>query len=211
MRPLLPREQILLWALGLILLVVAFFVLVYAPKTNEARALADQLGAQRADAARLKQEAQRQQELERNLDGLQKSVGAVEAKLLSAKEISPLLLQLDQLASQTGVTVTSIKPGALQPVTAPPAPRSGLPRTPQASQPQTPKYQKLTIALETKGTFSSTFDFVRGLETFPHFLAISNLQLTQAPPGGGGNPADPVLTLGVTATVYVRPESGGVQ
>jgi Tfp pilus assembly protein PilO len=209
-RPLLPREQILLWTLGIVAFVGAFFVLVYAPKANEARALASQLGAQRADLARLRQEAQRQQEFERDLGDLKKSVGAIEAKLPSAREIPPLLLKLDQLAGQTGVTVTSIKPGALQPVTAPAAPRGGLPPRSQPSQPQKPKYQKLTIDLETKGTFSSVFDFVRGLETFPHLLAISNVQLSQASSGGGADPGDPVLNLGVTATVYVKSEGGDI-
>jgi Tfp pilus assembly protein PilO len=207
-RPLLPREQVLLWALGLVALVAAFAVFVYAPKTSEARALAAQLAAHHADADRLRQEARRQQELERDLGDLRKSVGAVEAKLPSAREIPPLILQLDELAGRSGVTVTSLKPGVLQPVTTPAVPRDASPHPSQASPRQTVKYQKLAIDLETRGTFSSTLDFVRGLETFPHALAISNLQLTQASTGSGGDPEDPVLTLGVTATVYVRPEGG---
>lgn len=208
MRPLVPREQILLWTLGLVALVAAFFFFVYSPATHQARALANQLGVQRADVARLRQEAQRQQLLERDVGDLQRSVSAVEAKLLSAREISPMLLQLDQLAGQSGVTVTSIKPGVLQPVTAPQAPRAGLPRASQASQPQTVSYQKLVIDLETKGTFTSTADFVRGLETFPHALALSNIRLTPATPARGDDPGNPVLSLAVTATVYVRPENG---
>ncbi len=207
MRPLLPREQILLWALGLVALVAAFAVFVYGPKTSEAQALAAQLAAQRADAAHLRQEAQQQQEIEQGVGDLRKSLSAVEARLPSAHEIPPLLLQLDELADRTGVTVTSLKPGVLQPVTVPASPRGMLPPA-QAPPPPTVRYQKLAIDLETKGTFSSTLDFVRGLEAFPHALALSTVQLTEAPPGSGGDPEDPVLTLGVTATVYVRSESG---
>ena len=214
MRPLLPREQVLLWALGIVALAAAFAVFVYAPMASAARALSAQLDAQRADAARLRQDAQRTADLERAVGELQKSVGAAEAKLTPARRIPPLLLQLDELAGQSGVTVTSIKPGVLQLVGTGAAVRGGkgLPRTSQASPPQAPRYQQLIIDLETKGTFSSTLDFVRGLESFPRALAITNMQLTQAPSGPGpvvgGDPEDPVLTLGVTATVYVRPESG---
>lgn len=214
MRPLLPREQVLLWALGIVALAVAFVVFVYAPMVRAAHAVAAQLEAQRADAARLRQDAQRSAELESAVGDLRKSVSAVEARLSSARGIPPLLLQIDELAGRSGVTVTSIKPGVLQPVGTSAAARGGkgLPRTPQGSAPQAPQYQQLTIDLETKGTFASTLDFVRGLESFPRALAITNMQLTQAPSGPGmavgGDPEDPVLTLGVTATVYVRPESG---
>ena len=215
MRPLLPREQVLLWGLGIVALAAAFAVFVYAPMVSEARALAARLDAQRSDATRLRQEAQRSAELERVVEDLQKSMGAVEAKLASPRGIPPLLLQLDELAGRSGVTVTAIKPGVLQPVGTAAAPRGGSPRTPQASSPQapqTPRYQQLTIDLETKGTFSSSLEFVRGLESFPRALAVTNMQLTQAPTGpgpvAGGDPEDPMLTLGVTATVYVRPEGG---
>ena len=208
MRPLQPREQILLWALGFTALVAAFAFFVYSPATHDAQVLATQLGAQRADVTRLREEAQRQQLIERDVGDLQKRVGAVEAKLLSAQEISPMLLQLDQLAGRSGVTMTSIKPGVLQPVAAPQAAHAAPSRAPHASPPQAASYQKLVIDLETKGTFSATADFVRGLETFPHALAISNIRLTQSSPARGDDPANPFLSLAVTATVYVRPENG---
>jgi Tfp pilus assembly protein PilO len=216
----------LLWALGLLALVAAFYFLIYWPKTNEAATLTRQLGAQRADVARLQKEAQRKQELERDIGDLQKDIRAIETKLPSAREIPQLLLQLDQLAGQTGVTVTSIKPGILETVTAPAAASPEPPRmrgsgitpalavpqskAPKASQRETANYQKFTIALETKGTFSATLNFVHGLADFPRFLAITDMRVTQGSSVREENPEDPVLSLGVTATAYVKPESGDI-
>ncbi len=226
MRPLLLREQILLWCLGLGALVAAFYLFIYLPKTSEAATLAKQLGVQRADGARLQKEAQRKQELEREIGDLLNDIRANEATLPSAREIPQLLLQLDRLAGRTGVTVASIKPGILETVTAPaagsseplrgrggrPTPTPAVPesRPPKASQPVTANYQKFMIALETKGTFSATLKFVHGLEDFPRFLAITDMRLTQASITREENPADPVLSLGVTVTAYAKPEGGDV-
>jgi hypothetical protein len=118
--------------------------------------------------------------------------------------------------------VTSIKPGTLEPVTAPnagspdplrgrggkPTPTPAVPesRRPKTSQPLTANYQRFTVALETKGTFSATLKFVHGLEDFPRFLAITDMRLTQASIMREENPADPVLSLGVTVTAYAKPE-----
>lgn len=228
MRPLPLREQMLLGGLGLLVLVAAFSLFIYAPKTDEAAALTRRLDAQRADVAPLQKDVQREQELEREIAGLQSTARILDAKLPTAREIPQLLLQLDQLAQQTGVTVTSIKPGNLESVAVPhaaspqpPLRRGGGASPPPAvskgtaskvSQPEILNYQKFAIALETKGTFSATLKFVHGLESFPRFLAISDMRLTQAssPSMPEVNPEDPVLSLGLTATAYARPESGDV-
>jgi Tfp pilus assembly protein PilO len=221
-RPLLVREQILLWCLGLVALVAAFYLFVYAPQTHEAATLVDQLGVQRADVARLQKEAQRKPELEREVGDLLNDIRVNEGTLPSSREIPQLLVQLDRLAGRTGVTVTSIKPGTLETVKAPnaaspeplrgrggrPNPTPAVPesRPPKASQPVTANYQRFTVALETKGTFSATLKFVHGLEDFPRFLAITDMRLTQASITREENPADPVLSLSVTVTAYAKPE-----
>jgi Tfp pilus assembly protein PilO len=224
------------WAVGLLVIVAAFYFLVYSPKTNEAATLAKQLGAERADAARLQKEAQQKEELEREIADSQSATGAIEAKLPSASEIPRLLEQLDKLAGQTGVTLTSIKPGALERVTVSPSastepPRTGrdgarstsadVRRTPKVSQAKTADYQKFTIDLETKGTFSATMKFVHALEDFPRFLALSDMRLTPVSPRSASpqripffstteeDPSDPVLRLAITATAYTRLEGGG--
>lgn len=224
MRSLRLREQMLLWGLGFFAVVAAFYFFVYSPTTNEAASLAKRLGGQRAEVARLEKEAPREKELDSEIADLQNAIRVLEANLPSGHEISQLLLQLDELAGQTGVTLTSLKPGVLEAATAAPAAPAGPPRTgrraaspapatlagrlSKASQPETANYQKFTIDLETKGSFPAILEFAHGLEFSPHFLAISDMRVTLAPARRGDDPADPALSLGVTATVYVRPESG---
>lgn len=226
MRPLLPREKVLLWVIGLIVPVVAFYVLVYAPKSQVASQLEQSLAAQRAELAQLQAQAARRGGLQQQLAELQSTVQTLEAKLPSAREIPGLLVQLDALAGRAGVDLTLIKPGPLQPATLPQGAPSGpaLPRVgggvaapkpapAQAGKPSSPAgaegFQQFTVELSTRGTFDQILQFVHGIETFPRFLAISDVRLTPAPSGKDQSPAKPELTLGMTTTAYVVPESGG--
>lgn len=224
MRPLRLREQMLLGSLGLLAIVVVFYFFVYSPATNEAATLAKQLGRQRTDVARLQKEAQRTKELEGEVADLQNAMRVLEAKLPSAREIPSLLLQLDDLAGQTGVTLISIKPGVQQPILVPSAARTGPPpaggrpttpapgsrpsQGPTMGQPESPAYEKFSIEFEAKGSFSALVKFVHGFEDFPRFLSLSDMRVTRAPAKRGESLADPVLTLQGTATAYVRRANG---
>ena len=110
--------------------------------------------------------------------------------------------------------MTSLKPGPLQaatgPVAAPARPggRPAVSGAPKPGQPKPAPYDRFPIEFEIRGSFSAVMQFVRGLEDFPRFLAISDLRVTPASAKRGDDPEDPALTLGVTVTAYVRPENG---
>ena len=110
--------------------------------------------------------------------------------------------------------MTSLKPGPLQAATVPaaaparPGGRAAVSGAPKPPQPKAAPYDRFPIEFEIRGSFPAVVQFVRGLEDFPRFLAISDLRVTPASPKRGEDPDDPVLTLGVTVTAYVRPENG---
>ena len=214
MRPLRILEETRLWVAALLAVGAAFYFVVYSPKTHEGATLATLLAAQRADIARLQAEVGQKTGIEGQIADLQHAMSVLGTKLPSAREIPRLLLQLDALSSRTGVTVTSLKPGPLQAATVPaaaPARPGGRPAVSGASKPGAPKpapYDRFPIEFEIRGSFSAVMQFVRGLEDFPRFLAISDLRVTPASAKRGDDPDDPPLTLGVTVTAYVRPENG---
>ena len=214
MRPLRVLEETRLWVAGLLAIGAAFYFLVYSPKTHEGAALATLLAAQRTDIARLQTEVGQKKGIEGEMADLQNATRVLGAKLPSAREIPRLLLQLDELSNRTGVTVTSLKPGPLQAATVPaaaparPGGRAAVSGAPKPPQPKAAPYDRFPIEFEIRGSFPAVVQFVRGLEDFPRFLAISDLRVTPASPKRGEDPDDPVLTLGVTVTAYVRPENG---
>lgn len=208
MRPLLPREKMILWVLGALVAGLGFYFLVYSPKISEINKLTAQLKVKQAELKQLQAAAARKDEVERRLQAVKRDVADTEAKLPTSKEIPILLVQLEGLASQVGANLTLIRPGPVQggaggqqPAKpgAAPSPAQGL------------GLQQFTLELTAEGPFDTVQNFVRGIERFPRFIAMSDLKITPLP-GKPGDSADrPRLSVGVSATTYYVPESGGAK
>jgi len=210
MKPLTPRDKIVIWALGLVVLIAIFYFYVYTPKTREISVLSQQVKTAQADLARLQAQAARKEELDRRVQQIQHDLQDIEAKLPSAREIPVLLVRLESLASQTSANLMLIKPGPLQ---TPQAPVGGQP--PQPGRPGAPpagstiSYQTFSLELTVEGPFDVISSFVHGIETFPRFISMTDLRLSMALRAGQATTDRPVLNLGLQATTYVLPESGG--
>src|ERR1700730_14755530 len=114
MRPLMPREKVIVWALVVLVVAIGFYYIVSSPKMKEITAVSQQLKSKQTELTRLQAEAARKDQLEHRLRDLQHQVAETEAKLPSAREIPTLLVQLEALASQVGVNLTLIRPGPPQ-------------------------------------------------------------------------------------------------
>jgi type IV pilus assembly protein PilO len=211
MRPLLPREKVIVWFLAVLVIGIGFYYLVYAPKSAEINAASQELKKAKDELTRLQAQAARREQIERRLKELQQQVKETEAKLPTSREIPTLLVQLEGLASQTGANLTLIRPGpaggggqgAPQPARpgapAAPAPGAGL------------GLQQFALELTAEGTYDVVESFVRGIENFPRFIAMSDLKITPLPPRAGESGDRPRLSVGLTATTYFVPESGGAR
>ena len=207
MKPLTARDKFVVWALAVVGLLVVFYFYVYTPKTREISAVSRQLKAAQADLARLQAQAARKEELDRRVQQIQHDLQDTEAKLPSAREIPVLLVRLETLASQVSANLTLIKPGPLQtpqqPVGAPQPSRPGAPPAPATAA---ISYQTFSLELNVEGPFDVISSFVHGIETFPRFISMTDLRLS---PTARVGQISPTLNLGLQATSYVLPESGG--
>ncbi len=208
MRPLLPREKMILWVLAVLVVGIGFYVLVYSPRINEINKLSMQMKGKQAELKQLQATAARKEEVERRLHALQREVADTEAKLPTSREIPILLVQLEGLASQVGANLTLIRPG----------PAQGQGQAPGGQQPPRPAtpspaqglgLQQFSVELNAEGTFDTVQSFVRGIENFPRFIAMSDLKITPLPGRPGESSDRPRLSVGVSATTYFVPESGG--
>ncbi len=208
MRPLLPREKGILWFLAVMVIGVGFYYLVYAPKTAEITAVSQQLKKAKDELGRLQTQAARKGEIERRLKELQQRVKETEAKLPSSREIPMLLVQLEGLAAQSGVNLTLIRPGAPGSGQGQGAPQPGRPASPGAPA-QGLGLQQFTLELSAEGSYDTVESFVRGIENFPRFIAMSDLKISPLPLKPGDSAGRPRLAIGLTATTYFVPQSGG--
>src|SRR6266513_762830 len=180
MKPLTPRDKLVVWGLAVVALLVVFYFYVYTPKIREINVVSQQLKAANADLARLQAQAARKEELDRRVQQIQHDLQDIEAKLPSAREIPVLLVRLESLASQVSANLMLIKPGPLQnpqqPVGQPQPSRPGAPPAPTA----TISYQTFSLELNVEGSFDVISSFVHGIETFPRFISMTDLRLSPA-------------------------------
>jgi Tfp pilus assembly protein PilO len=201
---------LILWVVLMLVAVGGFYNFIYTPKTNEIAKLKLALKPKQEELKRVQAQAARKDELERQLADLQVQVREVEAKLPSSREIPVLLVQLERLASQVGVDLTLIKPGAPAPQAAPsgqqPA-RSGAAPAGSAAA-QAAGLVSFALDLNAEGSFDMVENFLRGIETFPRFIAMSSMGVTPLPPRAGESALRSRLAVRVTANAYFVPGSG---
>lgn len=212
MRPLLPREKLILWFLAVLVIGIGFYYLVYAPKSAEINAASQELKKAKDELSRLQAQAARRDVIERRLKELQQQVKETEAKLPTSREIPTLLVQLEGLAAQTGANLTLIRPGPASGGAQQGAPQPGRPAAPAAPSPASGLgLQQFALELTAEGPYDVVESFVRGIENFPRFIAMSDLKITPLPPRAGEGAERPRLSVGLTATTYYVPDSGGAK
>jgi Tfp pilus assembly protein PilO len=205
MRPLLPREKVIVWFLAALVLCLGFYYLGYAPKIKEIQTVSKDLKTKQDELTQLRAQAQRRDQLQKRLQDLQQQLQETEAKLPPSREIPALLVQLEGLATEAKTTLTLIRPGPAQGPSAPQAP--GRASSGQSLAPSL-GLQQFTVELNAEGTFDSLESFLRGIENFPRYIAMSDLKITPLPTRAGESPDRPRLALGLSTTTYYVPEGG---
>jgi Tfp pilus assembly protein PilO len=178
------RNVYILAALGLVLVTAAYYFLVLSPlraniATTEA-AIATEQQTLVANKARLAQVEQTRAEAAKN----QATLMELSKMLPEATELPSLLLQIQDLATESGIDFLTISPGA-----------------PQASG----GVEIVSLGLSIKGTFFDINDFLYRAEQMVagpgRLLAVKNVTFAL---GGDIYAASPQLTSSVTLYAFRR-------
>ncbi|MGH2454613.1 MAG: type 4a pilus biogenesis protein PilO [bacterium] len=195
------RERLLISLLVAAAMIGVFYFFVYSPKTAERAQLQRQLDERLTELRRMEDLAAQRVQLEQEFAARQQRIQAIEAKLPQAREIPTLLRQMQAIAIESGVKLILLRPGVLEspgpglPGGAPPPAPGGQP----AAQPAAaPLYQLFKLELGFEGTYDKVLTFLRRLENFPRFIAMTQVSLAIQ--------ELPTLRLGVTANTFVLPE-----
>lgn len=124
------RDRKLMLALIPVLVLVAFWFLVLAPKRSDATAAKDELATQQARLDTARDNLQTAQGAKKNFDASYAQVVKLGKAIPSTVDMPSLLVQLDAAAAGTGIRFTKIKAGprtvaAVATTTATPAPAAG--------------------------------------------------------------------------------------
>ncbi|MGH2625929.1 MAG: type 4a pilus biogenesis protein PilO [Anaerolineales bacterium] len=197
------RERILISLLVTAAIIAGFYFFFYSPLAVKRDAREAHLRTRQAELQRLQDLVAQREQLEQEYAERQQRIQAIEAKLPAAREIPTLLRQMQTVATETGVKLTLLRPGALEapsgslPGAAPPPAPGGQPGQP-APAAAAPPYQLFKLELAFEGPYDKVVTFLRRLENFPRFIAMTQIALAIQ--------ELPTLRLGVTSNTFVLPE-----
>lgn len=126
---------------------------------------------------------------------------------VSAKSYVPTLLgQLQTLAAQTHLTVTSVRPAAAPPAPAPVKPASGDGGADKdlKKAPPPPAYDTLNVEVNVTGTYADTAAFLYDLTKFPKIISLVGAQMhPNGVPPGASPYASPTVTTDLRLAAFM--------
>lgn len=192
------REVYIIAGVVAVVVIVAWYFLLLSPTRNDISSLNDQISAEQVSLAQAKQDVARLEQYKKTAPQARADIVSLSKALPGSTGVPSLLIELPQTASTSGVTLTSISNGQVQP------------GTPFGIQ---------TITLNVQGTYFDLEDFFYRLENYvqlhnTQFVATGRLlQMTTVSVSGGSSSGtatssgSPTLQAAVTLNAYLQPAS----
>lgn len=200
------RNLLLLGALGIVLVVVAFYFLLLSPLLGQLDTQAQAEEDKQAQLAQLQQEVNELEEVRRNSPEIERQLLELSKRIPSQPEIPTLVVQIQEIAEAAGVTQLSIEPG-----TPAPPPGGG-------------DYSVVPITMTFKGTYDQMQDFLLRTRNLARLVTVNDVGYCRVPPldsehscpvevpelaGGESTTLDPtveaLLVVQIKAEVYFQP------
>lgn len=179
MRGLSPRERIMLVLVLVAAMATVFYLFVYTPQAARYAGLVKERDARRTEVLRLKSLVETREAREREYNALAERIRLIEAKLPPEREIPRLIRQLQGVASELGIKLSLLRPGATQSgpvgVATGAAAAPGKPATPAAGP---PRYQLFRLDLAFEGTYADLIAYMGRLEDFPRFIVMTQVAVS---------------------------------
>jgi type IV pilus assembly protein PilO len=200
------RNMLILGALGIVLIVVAFYFLLLSPLLGRLDEQAQAQEDKQAQLAQLQQEVNELEEVRRNSPEIERQLLELSKRIPTQPEIPTLVVQIQEIAKASGVTQLSIEPG-----TPGPPPGGG-------------DYSVVPVTMTFKGTYDQMQDFLLRTRNLARLMSVSNVSYCRVPPldpehscpieageAAGGettalNPSvEALLVVEIKAEVYFQP------
>lgn len=204
MRGLSPRERTMLILVLVAAVVTVFYLFVYTPAAARYADLVKERDARRVEVVRLKTLVETREAKEREYNALAERIRLIEAKLPPEREIPRLIRQLQGVASELGIRLSLLRPGATQ--AGPAGEAAGAAAGPgkkPAAPAAPPRYQLFRLDLAFDGTYADLMAFMGRLEDFPRFIVLTQVAVS---PG-----EMPRLKVTLAANTFILGQEVGAQ
>lgn len=199
------RNILLLGALVLVLVVIAFYFLLLSPLLERLNAQAQAREDKQAQLAQLQQEVNDLEEVRRNSPEIERQLLELSKRVPTQPEIPTFVVQIQEIADSSGVTQLSIEPGD-------PAPPPGG-----------GDYSVVPVTMTFKGTYDQMQDFLLRTRNLARLVTVTDLSYCRVPQFDGEHecpvePPEPVeeattlnpdvealLQVEIQAEIYFQP------
>jgi len=182
------RNVILLGVLGLVVLIVAFYLLLLGPLLENLGQQADARDQRQATLAELRAEVARLEEVRRSSPELQRQLLELNKRIPTQPEVETLVVQIEDIAQAAGVTQTQIVRGD-------PAPPGGG-----------GDFTVQPITMSFEGTYEELLEFLRLADDLVRLMAVNNVAYEVAEEGTTAAPdVEQNLVVEIDAEVYYQP------
>ncbi len=195
------RNILILALLVLILLAVAYYFLLFSPLRQRYLDAYDERTQREQQVAQLEQQVAELENIQRNAPEIERQILEYSKRLPEQDEIPTLVVQIEQVADEAGVTQLSIVPGS------PTSPTNGG------------DFSVIPITMSFEGTYEDMQELVLGVRNLARLVTINEVTYEEIEEGGGTTAGGgtttvasngDLLTVEIVAETYVQPAGGGV-
>jgi len=196
---------VLAGVLALVLLAVLYYFLLLAPVQREYAAAIEQRVQHEAQREQLERQVAELERVRRDAPEIQRRILEYSKRIPDSDEIDTLLVQIQEIGDDSGVTWTSITPES------PTAPAGGG------------DYTVIPITMSFEGTYEELLEFLTQLKNLSRLVTVNEVTYEEVieeettngedgeDDGGGDAGGDPnLLTVDLVAETYVQPAGAPV-
>ena len=188
------RNIIILGALILVLLVIAYYLLLFNPLRQEYLARYDERARKEAREAELERTVAQLENVRRDAPDIERQILEYSKRIPTEDEIPTLVVQVEEIAEEADVTQLSIQPGA------PEAPPGGG------------DFSRIPITMSFEGTYEELQDFLLRVRNLARLVTVNEVIYEEARQGettAANRGGEDLLTVEILAETYVQPAAGG--
>lgn len=189
------RNVLILAAVGLLLLVVIFYVFLLGPQREELAELQAERETKQEQLDRLEAEVAELEDIQRRAPEIERELLELSRRVPEQSEVPTLVVQLEEIAGEAGVTQLLIEPGE------PEQPEDGG------------DYAIIPITMSFEGGYDELQDFVARLQNLTRLVAVEEV-VYEAVEEEGEEPSpqtDRDLQIELGAEIYAQPGEEGLQ
>ena len=184
------RNTLIIGILIILLLIVGYYFLLFSPLRSEFAQRSEEQDSKEQQVRQLQQRVAELEEVARNAPEIERQLLELSKRIPTQPEIPTLMVQVEEVAREAGVTQVSIEPGSPEP------------------PPEGGDFSSIPITMTFEGTYEQLQDFVGRILNLVRLVTINEINYEAAVEGEETTPepgVERLLLVEISAEVYFQP------